>query len=69
MTSDNETEIKTALSTLKKTHAGTGIMHESFNPNDPKDFTRTWFAWANTIFGELILKIYNERRQILSQEF
>lgn len=69
MTSNDDTEIKAALATLKRTHAGTGFMHESFDPNDPKDFTRTWFAWANTIFGELILKIYNERRRLLSQEF
>lgn len=68
MTSDADAEIKAALSTLKRIHAGTGFMHESFNPNDPKDFTRTWFAWANTIFGELILKIYNERRQILNKD-
>lgn len=69
MTSGDDAEIKKCLRMLKNTHAGTGFMHESFNPDDPKDFTRKWFAWANTIFGELILKIYNERRQILSQEF
>lgn len=69
MTSNDEKEIFDCLATLKRTHAGTGFMHESFNPNDPKDFTRSWFAWANTIFGELILKIYNERRAILNREF
>jgi len=69
MTSSDEKEISDCLATLKRTHAGTGFMHESFNPNDPKDFTRSWFAWANTIFGELILKIYNERKAILSKEF
>ena len=69
MTSNDEKEIVEAISTLKRTHAGTGFMHESFNPNDPKDFTRSWFAWANTIFGEFILKIYNERKNILGKEF
>lgn len=69
MTASDDAEINSALSMLKRTHAGTGFMHESFNPNDPQDFTRKWFAWANTIFGELILKIYNERKQILNQEF
>lgn len=66
MTSSNEKEITDALAMLKRTHAGTGFMHESFNPNDPTDFTRNWFAWANTIFGELVLKIYDERKNILS---
>jgi meiotically up-regulated gene 157 (Mug157) protein len=69
MTSNDDSEIKDCLSMLKRTHAGTGFMHESFDPNNPRDFTRKWFAWANTIFGELILKIYNERRPLLKNEF
>lgn len=69
MTSSDDAEIKNAVSMIKRTHAGTGFMHESFNPNDPKDFTRKWFAWANTIFGELILKIYKEKKYILSNQF
>ncbi|HQU82806.1 MAG TPA: glycoside hydrolase family 125 protein [Pyrinomonadaceae bacterium] len=69
MTSVDENEIKSCLSMLKQTHAGTGFMHESFNPDNPQDFTRKWFAWANTIFGELILKLYNERKTVLNNEF
>jgi meiotically up-regulated gene 157 (Mug157) protein len=42
------------------TDAGTGFMHESFNKDDPSDFTRSWFAWANTLFGELVVKLYDE---------
>lgn len=66
LTSVNDEEIRSCLSVLKRTHAGTGFMHESFDPDDPAKFTRKWFAWANTIFGELIVKIYNERRSILA---
>ncbi|HOI49663.1 MAG TPA: glycoside hydrolase family 125 protein [Prolixibacteraceae bacterium] len=40
--------------------AGTGFMHESFHKDDPKNFTRHWFAWANTLFGELVLKLVRE---------
>ncbi len=69
MTSETDIEIKKCLSMLKKTHADTGFMHESFNPDDPKEFTRKWFAWANTIFGELILKIYDERKLVLKGDF
>jgi meiotically up-regulated gene 157 (Mug157) protein len=50
---------------LKRTHGGTGFMHEAFDKDDPKKFTRSWFAWANTIFGEFILKLYDERRYLL----
>ena len=59
-TSQNDAEIKTCIKMLMDTDAGTGFMHESFNKNDPKNFTRAWFAWQNTLFGELILKLVNE---------
>ena len=50
---------------LQKTHAGTGFMHESFHKDDPKKFTRSWFAWANTLFGELLWKTFNEKPYLL----
>lgn len=42
------------------TEAGTGFIHESFHKDDATNFTRPWFAWQNTLFGELILKLVNE---------
>ena len=42
---------------LVSAHAGTGFMHESFHKDDATKFTRKWFAWANTLFGELVLKL------------
>ncbi|HNE04888.1 MAG TPA: glycoside hydrolase family 125 protein, partial [Anaerolineales bacterium] len=65
LTSKDENEIIHCLSMLKHTHAGTGFMHESFDKEEPSQFTRKWFAWANSLFGELILKTYNERPRIL----
>ena len=65
LTADNLEEVKTCLTTLQNTHAGTGFMHEAFNKDDPSDFTRPWFAWANTIFGELVLKTYHEHPELL----
>jgi uncharacterized protein len=66
LTSDDAAEIRQCLATLKGTHAGTGFMHESFWKDDPQKFTRKWFAWANTLFGELILTLYAERRELLA---
>lgn len=61
MTSHDNTEIKKCLQWLKSSHAGTGFMHESFHKDDAMKFTRKWFAWANTLFGELMLKLVRER--------
>lgn len=56
-TSKSDEEIKYCLRMLRDTDADTGFMHESFHKDDPTNFTRTWFAWVNTLFGELILDL------------
>lgn len=66
LTSKNDGEIKQCLNTLQKTHAGTGFMHESFHKDDPAKFTRKWFAWANTLFGEFVWKVYKEKPALLN---
>ena len=69
MTSTDTDEIVKCLKMLKATHAETGFMHEGFDKDDPKQYSRDWFAWANTLFGELILKIYNENRILLTRRY
>lgn len=59
-TSTDDAEIRDCIIALMTTDAGTGFMHESFSRHDAADFTRAWFAWQNTLFGELILKLVNE---------
>jgi meiotically up-regulated gene 157 (Mug157) protein len=68
LTSNNETEIIQCLKLLKNSHAGTGFMHESFHKDNTGDFTRKWFAWANSLFGELIVKLYYEKPELLKQQ-
>jgi meiotically up-regulated gene 157 (Mug157) protein len=65
LTSTDDKEISLCLQMLKKTHAGTGFMHESFHKDDANRYTRSWFAWANTLFGELVWKVYKERPHLL----
>ncbi|SFQ81120.1 glycoside hydrolase family 125 protein [Hymenobacter arizonensis] len=67
LTSNRDEDILNSLKTLKATHAGTGFMHESFNKDDASKFTRKWFAWANTLFGEFIVKIADEKPYLLSR--
>jgi meiotically up-regulated gene 157 (Mug157) protein len=61
-TSDDDAEIKWCIEMLMRTDAGTGFMHESFDVNDANHFTREWFAWQNTLFGELIVKLIADGR-------
>jgi meiotically up-regulated gene 157 (Mug157) protein len=66
LTSSDDGEIKKCIQTLLASHSGTGFMHESFHKDDPKNFTRKWFAWANTIFGELIMETYQRKQALLN---
>jgi meiotically up-regulated gene 157 (Mug157) protein len=67
LTSTDDSEITRCLAMLKNSTADTGFMHESFNKDDPRQYTRHWFAWANNLFGELIIKIAKERPQLLAK--
>lgn len=66
LTSNDNGEIKTCINMLRTTHGDTGFMHESFNKDDSKKFSRKWFAWANTLLGEFLWKTYKEKPQLLS---
>ena len=59
-TSTDDNEIRDCIVMLMNTDAGTGFMHESFHKDNPENFTRAWFAWQNTLFGELILKLIHD---------
>jgi len=65
LTSTDDAEIRRCLHWLKTTHAGKGFIHESFHKDNPVKFTREWFAWANSLFGELIVKLSAERPKLL----
>jgi hypothetical protein len=66
LTSNNDAEIKYCIKILQKSSAGTGFMHESFNKNEVGKFTRKWFAWANTLFGEFVWKLYQNKPGLLN---
>jgi meiotically up-regulated gene 157 (Mug157) protein len=66
LTSTNDEEIRKCIQMLKSAHGGTGFMHESFHKDDAAKFTRKWFAWANTIFGEFLWNTYQSKPHLLS---
>lgn len=55
MTANTQQEAEEVLRMLAETDANTGFMHEGINCNDPSEFTRPWFAWANSAFSEFVL--------------
>ncbi|OCG88213.1 Tat pathway signal protein, partial [Xanthomonas euvesicatoria] len=65
LVSDDDAQLRQCLQWLKTTHAGTGFMHEAFDKDNPSTFTRDWFAWANTLFGELIIDLHQRKPQLL----
>jgi meiotically up-regulated gene 157 (Mug157) protein len=69
LTSTNDTEIIQQIQYLKNTHANTGFIHESFDKDDASKFTRKWFAWANSLFGELISHLSETKPHILKRQF
>ena len=65
LTSSSVGEIREALRMLKIGSAGSGFIHESYFKDDSRKFTRAWFAWANTLFGELIAHLAETRPEVL----
>ncbi|HEY4358141.1 MAG TPA: glycoside hydrolase family 125 protein [Acidobacteriaceae bacterium] len=66
LTSTDENEVRYCLKTLRDTTANTGFMHEAFHKDDPKNFTRPWFGWANTLFGEFVIHIQKTYPKVLT---
>jgi meiotically up-regulated gene 157 (Mug157) protein len=66
LTSISAGEIREALRMLKIGSAGSGFIHESYFKNDARNFTRAWFAWANSLFGELIVHLAEVRLEVLN---
>ena len=65
LTSNDPAQIRQCLRWLRDTDAGTGFMHEAFDQDDPAHYTRAWFAWANSLFGELMVKLANSHPDLL----
>ncbi len=65
LTSNSGAEVRRMLGMLKSGSAGSGFIHESYDRHDAKNFTRAWFAWANTLFGELIAKLAQTHPELL----
>lgn len=66
LSSDDPAVIAPLMRALRDSDAGTGFMHEAVDMDDPTKFTRSWFAWANGLFGELCIKLVDQHPDILA---
>lgn len=67
MTSDSDAEITECINLVRNSSL-LGLVHESINVNNIKDYSRPWFAWANSVFAQTILKVAAERPHLLFGE-
>jgi len=65
LTGASDDEARAVLRTLKLSSGGTGLVHESYWFEDPTQYTRFWFAMANSHFGEAILSLAEQRPHLL----
>lgn len=65
LSSADDAVIRQCLKMVRDTDADTGFVHEAVDQDDPAKFTRTWFAWANGLFGELIVHLADTRPRLL----
>lgn len=61
LTTNDKSEKERILNLLVDCDGGTNLMHEGFDVNDPNQFTRDWFSWANMMFCELVMDFYDIR--------
>lgn len=66
-TTEDEAEIEHCLRMLLSTTSGSAFLHESFDVQNPNKYTRPWFAWCNSLFGELVVSIATCHAAILER--
>ena len=69
LTSTDPAMLRSSLSMIRGSHGGKGFIHEGVDIDDPAKFTRDWFAWANGLFGELIVHVAATRPEVLRETF
>lgn len=65
LTSDDDEEIRRCLQILKKSSPGLGLVHEGMDVNDWTKILRTWYAWGNSAFAEMILDLAKRKPEIV----
>lgn len=65
---NDDDEIKDRLAMILDNTSGLGLIHESINIYNSSDFTRPWFAWANSYFAEMMLDLAERKPGLIFKE-
>lgn len=55
LTSVDKAEIERCVKYMTDTTGGTFVMHEAFNANNPKEYSRDYFTWPCSLYAHLVL--------------
>jgi meiotically up-regulated gene 157 (Mug157) protein len=69
LTSEDDEEIVANLKMLLNSTAGLGLMHESVDSHDEASYSRSWFSWANGLFGQAVLDLEKRKGYLLEMSF
>jgi meiotically up-regulated gene 157 (Mug157) protein len=64
MTSNDDKEIMHCLEAVKNVSRN-GVIHESVNVDYGRTYTRSWFAWANSVFAQTVLDLAQRKPHLL----
>lgn len=67
MTSDDDAEIMRCLESVKNV-SKLGLVHESVSVRNGREYTRSWFAWANSVFAQTVLDLADRKPELLFGE-
>ncbi|KAJ6789133.1 hypothetical protein PWT90_01525 [Aphanocladium album] len=62
---DDDDEIKERLALIMENTSGLGLIHESIHIYNESDYTRPWFAWANSYFAEMVLDLAERKPSLI----
>lgn len=65
---DDDEEITETISVILKNTNGLGLIHESQSIYNASDYTRSWFAWANSYFAEMVLDLAERKPHLILKE-
>lgn len=55
-------DVRAIIDAIARADAGTGYVHESVHKDDPAHYTRPWFAWANSLYSELLMRTFSDTK-------